>query len=304
MASASSYHVDPGSRRYIAETMRAPLLEREQEVDLARRWRDDGDEAALHELVSAYARYVVRIAAGFRGYGLPLGDLVQEGNIGLMEAAARFDPEREVRFSTYAAWWIRASIQDHILRNSSIVRIATTASQKTLFFNLRRLRAKLGESGDGTMTDADRRKIAEDLSVPVAAVERMESHFAKPDRSLNATFSEGESDQFQDFLADDRPTPEDNVTDSHDGAVRKQRLHEALESLTEREQTIIAQRFLGEDRKTLAEIGESFGLTKERIRQIEARALGKLRVRLEANSERPAERRTGRAAVFFPLLSA
>lgn len=289
MASASSYHVDPGSRRYIAETMRAPLLERDHEVDLARRWRDKRDEAALHELVSAYARYVVRIAAGFRGYGLPLGDLVQEGNIGLMEAAARFDPEREVRFSTYAAWWIRASIQDHILRNSSIVRIATTASQKTLFFNLRRLRAKLAEAGDGMMTDADRRKIATDLSVPVAAVERMESHFSKPDRSLNATFSDGESDQFQDFLADDRPTPEENVTDTHDSALRKQRLHEALESLSEREQTIITQRFLGDDRKTLAEIGETFGLTKERIRQIEARALGKLRTRLEANAERPTD---------------
>ena len=285
MANASNYYVDPGSRRYIASTMRAPLLEREQEAGLARRWRDDHDEDALHELVTAYARYVVRIAAGFRGYGLPLGDLVQEGNIGLMEAAARFDPERDVRFSTSASWWIRASIQDHILRNSSIVRIATTASQKTLFFNLRRLRAKLDETGDGTMTDADRRKIATDLGVPVAAVERMESHLARPDRSLNAVLAEGENDQFQDFLADDRPNPEENVTKTHDGDVRRNRLQEALASLTEREQMIIAQRFLDDERKTLAEIGDDFGLTKERIRQIEARALSKLRVRMEGNPE-------------------
>ena len=289
MANASNYYVDPGSRRYIASTMRAPLLEREQEADLARRWRDDHDEHALHELVTAYARYVVRIAAGFRGYGLPLGDLVQEGNIGLMEAAARFDPEREVRFSTYASWWIRASIQDHILRNSSIVRIATTASQKTLFFNLRRLRAKLAETGDGTMTDADRRKIATDLSVPVAAVERMEAHLARPDRSLNAVLAEGENDQFQDFLADDRPNPEENVTRTHDGDIRRKRLRDALASLTEREQTIIAQRFLDDDKKTLAEIGDDFGLTKERIRQIEARALSKLRVKMQANPEQALE---------------
>lgn len=289
MANASNYYVDPGSRRYIAEAMRAPLLEREREVDLARRWRDEQDEDALHELVTAYARYVVRIAAGFRGYGLPLGDLVQEGNIGLMEAAARFDPEREVRFSTYASWWIRASIQDHILRNSSIVRIATTASQKTLFFNLRRLRAKLAETGTGTMTDADRRKIADDLSVPVAAVERMESHFTRPDRSLNATLSDGENDQFQDFLADDRPNPEENVTRSHDSEIRRKRLRDAIASLTEREQTIITQRFLDDGRKTLAEIGDDFGLTKERIRQIEARALSKLRVQMQANPEQALE---------------
>lgn len=289
MANPSNYHVDPGSRRYIAATMRAPLLEREQEAELARRWRDDRDEDALHELVTAYARYVVRIAAGFRGYGLPLGDLVQEGNIGLMEAAARFDPERDVRFSTYASWWIRASIQDHILRNSSIVRIATTASQKTLFFNLRRLRAKLDETGEGAMTDADRNKIANDLSVPVAAVERMEAHLSRPDRSLNATLSEGENDQYQDFLADERPNPEENYIRVHDGDVRKKRLHDAIASLTEREQIIISQRFLGDGRKTLAEIGDDFGLTKERIRQIEARALSKLRVRMESNPERPGD---------------
>jgi RNA polymerase sigma-32 factor len=289
MANPNSSYVDPGSRRYIASTMRAPLLEREQEAELARRWREEKDEKALHQLVTAYARYVVRIAAGFRGYGLPLGDLVQEGNVGLMEAAARFDPERDVRFSTYAAWWIRASIQDHILRNSSIVRIATTASQKTLFFNLRRLRAKLDETGDGTMTDADRRKIAEELGVPVAAVERMEAHLSRPDRSLNAVLSDGDSDEYQDFLADDRPTPEENVTRTHDEALRRERLREALASLTEREQMIITQRFLDEDKKTLAEIGDDFGLTKERIRQIEARALSKLRVRMESYPERAQE---------------
>ncbi len=277
MSHAETGPINKGNRRYIATTMSAPFLEREHEFALARRWRDEGDTEALHELVFSYARFVVRIASGFRGYGLPLGDLVQEGNVGLMEAAARFDPERYVRFSTYAAWWVVAAIQEYILRNSSIVRIGTTAAQKSLFFNLRRLRARLAESPDGAMSDAERRLIAGQLKVPLAAVERMEAHLSRPDQSLNAPVGASESDELQDFLKDTDPTPEDIVIDRRDGDTRAAWIADALTSLTPRERQIIVSRFLDAEPSTLAELGETFGVSKERVRQIEAKALGKLR---------------------------
>ncbi|MEQ8370062.1 MAG: RNA polymerase factor sigma-32 [Alphaproteobacteria bacterium] len=283
MASFTTSRVDPGSRRYMASVMQAPVLEREEEFDLARRWRDDQDEDALHRLVEAYARFVVRIAWGFRGYGLPVADLVQEGNIGLMEAAARFDPERSVRFSTYASWWIMAAIQDHILRTNSIVRVATTPTQRRLFFNLRRARARLAENPSGPMTDADREKVAEALSVKPSDVMAMEAHLGGPDNSLNAPVG-GEEDGAEgiEFLMDDMPNPEELVGESHDHKVRVSWLHEALDHLTPRERRIIVRRFLGPEKTTLAEIGDDFGVSKERIRQIEAKALDKLRENLGA----------------------
>ena len=257
--------------------MDAPFLERDHEFDLARRWRDDDDTDALHELIVCYARFVVRIASGFRGYGLPLGDLMQEGNVGLMEAAKRFDPERDVRFSTYASWWVVASIQEYVLRNASIVRIGTTAAQKSLFFNLRRLRARLAENPDGAMSDEDRRRIAKALSVPLAAVERMESHFSRPDQSLNATIGGDDSNEIQNFLRDAGPTPEDITIERHDGETRAHWIEDALDKLNARERRIIVGRFLEDEPLTLAELGTTFGVSKERIRQIEAKALGKLR---------------------------
>lgn len=273
---------DRNDRRYISAAMDAPLLERGYEVALARRWRDGRDEKALHEIITAHIRLVVRIAGRFRGYGLPLADLIQEGNVGLMEAANRFDPEREVRFSTYATWWIMAAIQEYIVRNASIVRIGTTPAQKSLFFNLRRLRARIGASPSGPMTDAERRKIADELGVPIAAVERMESHLSRPDRSLNAGVGEDETDELQDFLPDNGPTPEEIVAARHDDGVRTRWINKALETLTPRERQIIVRRFLEDDgRTTLAEIGETFGVTKERIRQIEGKALDKLRDALD-----------------------
>lgn len=269
--------IDTANRRYIAATMNAPFLERDEEFALARRWREEGDAESMNRLIESYSRFVVRIASGFRGYGLPLGDLIQEGNIGLLEAAARFDPEREVRFSTYASWWVIARIQEYILRNASIVRIGTTATQKSLFFNLRRLRARLTDKPDGMMTDDDRRSIAKQLGVPLAAVERMESHLSRPDQSLNATVGDGDTEQLQDFLTDPGPTPEDIVIDSHDSHTRSGWIKDALEMLTPRERQIIVRRFLDEDPSTLAELGAVFGVSKERVRQIEARALTKLR---------------------------
>lgn len=277
MAQRQGTYPDRSDRRFISAAMDAPMLERSYEADLARRWRDDGDEDALHEIINAHVRLVVKVAARFKGYGLPLADLIQEGNIGLLEAAKRFDPEREVRFSTYATWWILAGVQEYLVRNASIVRIGTTPAQKSLFFNLRRLRAKIKENNIGPLTDEERDIIAGELRVPKTAVERMEALLSGPDRSLNATVGEDETDELQNFLPDDGPTPEEVATDRHDGAVRSAWLREAMDKLSPREQKIIARRFLEDDRATLAEIGESFGVTKERIRQIEGKALNKLR---------------------------
>lgn len=281
MAVANGNFPDKNDRRYISAAMSAPMLEREYEMDLGRRWRDHKDEQALHEMIESHIRLVVRIASKFKGYGLPVGDLIQEGNTGLLEAANRFDPERNVRFSTYATWWIMASMQEYIVRNSSIVRIGTTPAQKSLFFNLRKLRARLTDNLGNRMTQEERQLIASELGVPLAAVERMESHFSRPDRSLNATVGESDSDEFVDLLVDDSPDPEKIVVDIVDGETRAQWIADAMEHLTPREQEVIKSRFLSEEKTTLAEIGKIFGVTKERIRQIEGKALTKLRIALE-----------------------
>lgn len=273
---------DPETQRanltFIKASMKEPLLSRDHEFDLAKRWRERGDEAALHELVRSYTRLVVATAARFRNYGLPMGDLVQEGNVGLMQAAARFEPDREVRFSTYAAWWIRSAMQDYILRNWSIVRTGTTAAQKALFFNLRRLRAKIEDSPSaGALSPDGRRRIAEELNVDESDVESMEMRLAAADQSLNSPVAEGGDDEWQDFLSDQRPSPEDVVIGMRDGRMRSKWLAEALGELTPRERTIIAQRRLRDDGATLEELGRVLGVSKERVRQLEHRALMKLR---------------------------
>ena len=281
MAVGNGNFPDRNDRRYISAAMDAPMLERQYESNLGRRWRDDQDADALHELIEAHIRLVVRIASKHKGYGLPIGDLIQEGNTGLLEAANRFDPERNVRFSTYATWWIMAAMQEYIVRNSSIVRIGTTPAQKSLFFNLRKLRAKIADTSRSRMTEDERQTIAKELSVPLAAVERMESHFSRPDQSLNATVGDSDSsDTFVDLLADDSPTPEAIVGDLIDSETRSQWISEAMEHLNTREREVITRRFLDEDKTTLAEIGETFGVTKERIRQIEGKALSKLKLAL------------------------
>jgi len=282
MAYTVSQGPSDSDRHYIAAAMRAPMLERDYEADLGRRWRDQQDEKALSELVTSHIRLVVKIASGFRGYGLAVSDLIQEGNIGLLEAAKRFDPERDIRFSTYASWWILASIQEFIIRNVSIIRLGSTPAQKKLFFNLRRLRAKIADNSGGPMSDQNRQEIADILKVPLAAVERMEAHISGPDRSLNMPMGgeDGSGDELQNFLVDERPTPEQNVTDTHDSAIRSRWLHDAMNNLTPREKDIIQHRYLQDGRATLAEIGENYGVTKERIRQIESRALGKLKLAL------------------------
>ncbi len=285
MAQSRNAYPDRSDRRYISAAMDAPILEREYEANLARRWRDAEDDDALHQLINSHVRLVVKIASRFRGYGLPVADLIQEGSVGLMEAAKRFDAERQVRFSTYATWWILASIQEYVVRNSSIVRIGTTPAQKSLFFNLRRIRARLIGATGVRMSDADRKIIADELRVPMAAVERMEAHFSGPDRSLNATVGQDETDELQDFLVDEEPTPEENTARLLDHRTRAEWLRQALGELTAREREVISRRFLTEDRTTLADIGRTYGVTKERIRQIESKALAKMRVALDHRVE-------------------
>lgn len=273
---------------YIRSAMNEPMLEKEYELDLARRWKENQDEAALHELIRSYTRLVVAAASKFKNYGLPMGDLIQEGNIGLMQAAERFEHERELRFSTYASWWIRSAIQDYILRNWSIVRTGTTSSQKSLFFNLRRLRARIErESGFAGLDDDGRETIANDLGVKVKDVEDMEARMNGGDSSLNAIVSEDGAEEFQNFLADDRPNPEEVVIAYKDAKTRSAWLNEALGKLTYREQKIIRERHLQYETVTLEELGKELGISKERVRQLEARAMEKLRDTLEPGMDNP-----------------
>jgi RNA polymerase sigma-32 factor len=274
---------------FIKASMRQPLLSRDREFTLARRWRQGRDTAALHELVRAYTRLVIATAGRFRSYGLPIGDLVQEGNVGLMQAAARFEPERDVRFSTYAAWWIRSAMQDYVLRNWSIVRTGTTAAQKSLFFNLRRLRARIDEMSGAPLSEAGRRKIAVTLKVDVAEVESMDMRLGAADQSLNAPLGSGGEEDWQDFLADRRPSPEEMVISLHDGAMRSRWLNEALDELSPRERRIISDRRLREEGATLEELGRALGVSKERVRQLEHRAMLKLRQSMRRRTDRPAD---------------
>lgn len=264
-------------RNFLKSAMKEPLLEQAHEQDLARRWRDEEDEEALHELTSAYIRLVISMASKFKNYGLPMSDLIQEGNVGLMQAAARFDPEREVRFSTYASWWIRSSIQDYVLRNWSIVRTGTTSAQKSLFFNLKRLRAKINDTSDAAMTPENRAYIAETLGVSERDVDRMSSRLTASDRSLNAPINVDGEGEFQDLLADDSATPEEMVMEDRDSAKRREWISKAMEELNPREVTIISERRLSDDTVTLEKLGQQLGISKERVRQIEHAALAKLR---------------------------
>jgi RNA polymerase sigma-32 factor len=268
------------SRDFVRAAMRAPYLERDEEHELAVRWREDRDQAALDRLTSAHMRLVIAVAAKFRNFGLNMSDLIQEGHVGLLEAAARFEPDREVRFSTYATWWIRASIQDYILRNWSIVRSGTSSSQKSLFFNLRRLRARLAQSTDQRPRQLIFAEIATALGVSVADVETMDSRLSAPDTSLNAPIHESENDSSsnrQDFLVDGVPLPDETVGEQIDTERRTSWLRSALTVLNERELRIVRERRLKDEGATLEALGESLGISKERVRQIENRALEKLR---------------------------
>jgi RNA polymerase sigma-32 factor len=267
-------------RQFVKAAMAAKFLERDEERLLAQNWKDHGDEAALHELAAAHMRLVIALAAKFRHYGLPLADLIQEGHVGLLEAAARFEPEREVRFSTYATWWIRASIQDYILRNWSIVRGGTSSAQKALFFNLRRLRAKLTQNPGPGGTSSMFTTIALAIGVSPADVELMDTRLSGSDISLNAPVTESDSSgqaERVDFLVDDKPLPDETVGEQIDSDRRVTWLKNALTVLTDRELRIVRERRLAEESATLEALGERLGISKERVRQIENRAMEKLK---------------------------
>ena len=264
-------------RQFVKAAMNAPFLDRVQERDLAIRWRTADDENAMHQLAHAHMRLVMAVAMRFRHYGLPIPDLVQEGHVGLLEAAARFEPEREVRFSTYATWWIRASIQDYVLRNWSIVRGGTSSAQKALFFNLRRLRARLAQNGEDGRSAHE--QIAMALGVSVSDVEGMNTRLSGPDVSLNAPLNDEESSSAErgDFLVDTGPLVDEIVGSRIDGERRLQWLRDAMATLSERELHIVRARQLQDEAKTLETLGGELGISKERVRQIESRALDKVR---------------------------
>lgn len=269
-------------RQFVRAAMDAPYLERDEELALATKWREEGDQKALDRLASAHMRLVIALAAKFRNFGLPMNDMIQEGHVGLLEAASRFEPERNVRFSTYATWWIRASMQDYILRNWSIVRGGTSSTQKALFFNLRRLRARLAREGEVKLKPEALGEIAAAIGVSRADVELMDSRLSAPDASLNAPVMESESTgaDRQDFLVCDQPLQDERVGDVIDSERRRLWLTSALKELNERELQIVRERRLTEDGATLEALGAALGISKERVRQIENRALEKLRAAL------------------------
>lgn len=273
-----------GARSLVRIAKAAPYLEREEEHELAVRWRECEDQDALNKLAAAHMRLVISIAARFRNYGLSMSDLIQEGHVGLLEAAARFDPGREVRFSTYATWWIRASVQDYILRNWSIVRGGTSSAQKSLFFNLRRLRARLRQGGDRLSSSEMFEEISRALGVSTKDVATMDARFSGYDSSLNAPVSDTETGgtaERQDFLVCDRPLQDLLVEHGIDTERRTQWLQDALRQLNPRELRIVKERRLSEEGATLASLGEKLGISKERVRQIETRALEKLKAALK-----------------------
>lgn len=269
--------------------MKAELLDAETELRLAYAWRDDRDEEALHRLITAYMRLAISMAAKFKRYGAPMNDLIQEASVGLMKAAEKFDPDRGVRFSTYAVWWIKASIQDYVMRNWSMVRTGSTSSQKSLFFNLRRVQARLEReaAAEGRKLEGHvmRQLIATEVGVPLHDVEMMEGRLSGSDFSLNATqSSEDEGREWIDALQDDAAQAAENVELSHDNAQLRRWLLTALGDLNDRERFIVRERKLRDDPRTLESLGTELGLSKERVRQLEAAAFGKMRKNLESQS--------------------
>ena len=269
--------------------MRAELLDAETELRLAYAWRDQRCEKSLHRLITAYMRLAISMASKFRRYGAPMNDLIQEASLGLMKAADKFDPDRGVRFSTYAVWWIKASIQDYVMRNWSMVRTGSTSSQKSLFFNMRRVQARIEREAAAEGRELDgatlRKAIAKEVGVPLADVEMMEGRLSGSDFSLNATQSaEDEGREWIEALEDDGAQAAELVQNSHDTDMLRHWLVGALSALNAREQFIVRERKLRDEPRTLESLGNELGLSKERVRQLEAAAFGKMRRSLETQS--------------------
>jgi RNA polymerase sigma-32 factor len=261
---------------YLQEALRFPLLDPEEERALAERWRDTRDPEAAQRLLGSHLRLVFKIARGFRGYGLPLGELVAEGNVGLMQALSKFEPDRGFRFATYAMWWIRAAIQEYVLHNRSLVKMGTTAAQKRLFFNLRRIKGELGEFGDGDLPAEVVSNIAKELSVTEDEVTEMNRRLAASDQSLSAPMGADEDTQWQDMLVAERPDQETVLAEESELRWRRELLDKGMQVLNERERHILSERRLSDGPKTLEDLSQIYGVSRERIRQIEARAFEKL----------------------------
>ncbi|MCR8724014.1 RNA polymerase factor sigma-32 [Frigidibacter sp. ROC022] len=274
-------------RRFTRSAMRAEMLDAETEQALAHAWRDRRDEAALHRLITAYMRLAISMASKFRRYGAPMNELIQEASLGLMKAADKFDPDRGVRFSTYAVWWIRASVQDYVMRNWSMVRTGSTSSQKALFFNLKRVQARIERDSAAAPLDGHqlRQRIAGQIGVPLADVEMMQGRLSGSDVSLDATQAPGEEGRtWVETIEDEAPQAAERVAETIDRARLRRWIDAALAGLSPRERLIVESRKLTEEVRTLESLGDELGLSKERVRQLEAGAYGKMRRWLESES--------------------
>jgi RNA polymerase sigma-32 factor len=273
---------------YLEQTRKFPILDVDEERRLARDWRDAKDPEAAQQLLGSHLRLVVKIARGFGGYGMPLADLVAEGNVGLMQALARFEPERGFRFATYAMWWIRAAIQAHVIRNRSLVTLGASPGRKKLFFNLRRLKSQLGQLGEGDLAPDMVTRIAEELEVSEDEVIEMNRRLATMDQSLSAPMRADGEAEWQDMLAADGPDQESMIAEASELEWRRDLLSKALETLNERERHILKGRRLRDEAMTLADLGKIYGVSRERVRQIEVRAFAKLqKAMLTAAASRP-----------------
>jgi RNA polymerase sigma-32 factor len=268
---------DGNLARYLREIHKFPLLSQEEEFSLSRRWRDHYDVAAAHRMITSHLRLVAKVAMGYRGYGLPIGDLISEGTVGMIQAVKRFDPDRGCRLSTYAMWWVRAAIQEYILHSSSLVKMGTTGAQRKLFFNLRRLKGQMKAVDDGDLRPEQVAKIAQMLDVPERDVVSMNRRLAARDHSLNATIQQDIEGEWQDWLVDETDSQETTVADREELSGRKAMLIDALRILNERERHILIERWLKDTPTTLGELSRHYGVSGERVRQIEIRAIEKLR---------------------------
>ena len=285
---------ESGLSRYLREIRRFPILTKEEEFQLAKDWLDHGDVDSAHKLVTSHLRLVAKIAMGYRGYGLPVSELISEGNIGMMQAVKRFDPDRGFRLATYAMWWIRAAIQEYILHSWSLVKIGTTAAQKKLFFNLRKLKRQLKAIDEGDLPPETVATIADRLNVPEHEVINMNRRLAAPDHSLNAPLrADGENDaEWQDWLEDPTPNQEVEITEADELSHQRRMLESAMSELNERERHIFTQRRLIEEPMTLEELSQIYKISRERVRQIEARAFEKIEHSIEQKNQQTQDQNT------------
>ena len=274
--SLPSVPMEGGLARYFREIWKFPVLEADQEYMLAKRWREHGDLEAAHQLVTSHLRLVAKMAMKYRGYGLPLADLLSEGNIGLMRAVKKFEPERGFRLSTYAIWWIKAAITEYVLRSWSLVRMGTMATQKKLFFNLRRIKGRLDILDSGELSPDEARQLADGLDVSETDIIDMNRRMSARDTSLNTPVSDDDSIEFQDTLVDEAPNPEAVAARNQEAKLRTKMLSEAMSVLPDRERHILTERRLKDNPVTLEELGQVYGISRERVRQLEVRAFEKV----------------------------